>query len=151
MGLIETAIDITNNRIENDLKNRIQDILRSYRNFWDPFGELLQNSVDAINRRYKIYNDESFYLYNKFDHIDINTEEKQEYRGKILIEIWPNESRLVVSDNGVGIEKEKIEKIVLPEGTDKKKGREYGYKGKGLTYVAFISDEFDIKTKFFFE
>lgn len=149
MGLIETAIDVSNKRIEDDLKNRVQDILRSYRNFWDPFGELLQNSIDAINRRYRIYNDETFYMYDEFKDLDISTEEKQEYRGKILIEVYPNEKKLIIFDNGVGIKKEKIERIILPEGTDKKRGKEYGYKGKGLTYLAFISDEFDIKTKFF--
>lgn len=150
MSLIETAKYVSNNKIEEDLKNRIQDILRCYRNFWDPFAELLQNSVDSINRRYRIYNDEEFYLYDTYrENFDGEIKVDESYKGKIKIEVWPEEQIISISDNGVGIEKEKIEKIVLPEGTDKKKGKEYGYKGKGLTYVAFISDKFDIKTRFF--
>lgn len=152
MGLLQTAKGISDSKIEQDLKNRIQDILRCYRNFWDPYGELLQNSVDSINRRYRIYNDEQFYLYNQVRqerNIDIDSDES--YRGKILIEIWPHEKKITIKDNGTGIENEKIEKIILPEGTDKKRGKEYGYKGKGLTYAAFISNSFQLSTRYFLE
>lgn len=152
MGLLETAKGISNSKIEQDLKNRIQDILRCYRNFWDPYGELLQNSVDSINRRYRIYNDEQFYLYNQIrEERNIELDSDESYTGKILIEVWPHERKIRLSDNGTGIEKEKIEKIILPEGTDKKRGKEYGYKGKGLTYAAFISTAFKLETKYFLD
>lgn len=128
---------------ESEIKTRIQDILRSYRNPWDTFSELIQNSVDAINRRFRIMNDPDFYLYEELEDI----ENANEYTGKIFIEVFPDKKTIRISDNGTGIEDTKILSMLLPEGTDKKKGKEYGYKGKGLTYVAFSSNKFSIKTK----
>lgn len=148
MGLLDSARNIVGGRLESDLRNRIQDVVRSYRYFWDPLGELLQNSVDAINRRHGVMNDPNHYLHQSLrQQFEIHTD--MSYKGRILIEIWPAERKLKVSDNGVGIPRDEIERLLLPEGTNKLKGKEYGYKGKGLTYVAFASQVFKLKTKFF--
>jgi len=45
--------------------------------------------------------------------------------------------------------KQDIENFLLPEGTDKQVGQEYGFKGYGLTYAAFISDQVDIISSHF--
>ena len=97
---------------ESEIKTRIQDILRSYRNPWDTFSELIQNSVDAINRRFRIMNDPDFYLYEELENIDT------EYMGKIYIEVFPYSRTIRISDNGTGIEDTKILSMLLPEGTD---------------------------------
>lgn len=136
--------------IEKNVKSSIQDILRSYRNFWDPYAELLQNSVDAINRRYGLLNDPSYYLYDEIRK-KYNVYEETDYVGKILIEIWKDKRKIRISDNGTGIQKELVEEILQPEGTDKKRGKDYGYKGKGLTYAAFVSKSFSIQTQYFLE
>lgn len=146
MGLLEAARRVAEERLELDMRNRIQDTVRSYRHFWDPFSEMLQNSIDAINRRYGVLNDPHHYLYNTWRetyHVDPDPT----YSGKIIIEIWPEARTISVTDNGVGIPSDKIESLILPEGTDKKPGKEYGYKGKGLTYLAFVSDAFCLKSR----
>ncbi len=124
------------------LRRNVLDILRCYRNFWDPYAELLQNSVDAINRRYKMFTDSSFYLYSNTPDRDYS-----DFVGYILIEVCPSERIIKISDNGVGIENNKIGELILPDCSDKIRGKEYGYKGKGLTYAVYSSDSFSIKSK----
>lgn len=134
MSLIELAKESA----DLDVKRRIQDILRCYRNSWDVYAELLQNSVDAINRRQKI-----------IETVNADVVADNDYVGKILIEIYPTSKRVLICDNGTGIRKEKIQSMLLPEGTDKRPGEEYGYKGKGLTYAVFASKSFDIITRYY--
>lgn len=148
MSLVNVAHEMNEDHLEVDLRNRIQDTVRSYRHFWDPLSELLQNSVDSINRRHCIYNVPSHYLYDQY-HSAFEIDIEPNYKGEILIEFWKDDKRIRISDNGTGIAAEKIERILLPEGSDKVRGKEYGYKGKGLTYSAFVSQKFKLITKFF--
>ena len=148
MGIYDSIRDNYNSECDITARRNIQDIVRSYHHFWDPFSELIQNSVDAINRRYRILNDPYFYLYDIYrEKNDLPNDPN--YTGKILIEVWPSEKRLKVSDNGTGIQNERICKLMCPDCSDKRKGQEYGYKGKGLTFASFITKRFCIMTKFF--
>lgn len=147
MPLLESAKLVAENRLEPDLRNRIQDIVRSYRHFWDPLAEPLQNSVDAINRRYGVLNDPDHYLYEEWRR-KYTIEPDPSYTGKILIELRPEIRKVSIFDNGAGIPKDRIEYLLLPEGSDKRRGKDYGYKGKGLTYVAFASESFMLRTQF---
>ncbi len=132
-------------------RRNIQDIVRSYRNFWDPFGELLQNSVDAINRKERMLHDPTFYLYDENVARDYVVKNPEPYVGDILIEVWPKEKRFQISDNGTGMKVDAITDMLCPDSSDKRKGQEYGYKGKGLTYAAFISQCAKIRTRYFLE
>lgn len=133
---------------EHDLRSEVQEIVRSYRHSWDIYSELVQNSVDAINRKFNVLNDENYYLYNEFrsryGHIDPDPD----FRGKLEI-IWDKDKNtLTIRDNGIGMEQDRMESYLLPKGSGKSIGKDYGFKGYGFTFATFISEEVKIKSKF---
>lgn len=151
MSLIETARAqfARTEAVEKTLRKDIQEIVRAYRHSWDVYSELIQNSVDAINRRHALLNDPESFLYSSDGPEEVAATSAQDYRGRIKIRVDISASSIEVYDNGVGIPFEKIESFLLPKGGDKLIAREYGFKGFGLTFVAFISTEFSIVSRFF--
>jgi len=105
--------------------------------------------VDSINRNYRILNDPSFYLYDEYRdrYEDISADET--YTGEIKIIVDVENLEIVIKDNGIGIKRSDLESCLLPEHTDKEIGSEYGFKGYGLTFAAFISNYISIKSKYF--
>lgn len=104
------------------IRKSIRGIDDSYNNFWDIIAELVQNSVDAINK---------------------TTEKK----GSIKIIINSPKKSIQVIDTGIGIEKDKIPILLTPFSTDKEEDKEtIGEKGVGLKFVLFESDNFIMKT-----
>lgn len=104
------------------IRKSIKGIEDSYNNFWDIIAELVQNSVDAINK----------------------TEER---KGSIKIIINAHKRSIQVIDTEIGIEKEKIPVLLTPFFTDKEDDKEtIGEKGVGLKFVLFSSDNFIMKT-----
>jgi len=104
----------------------VAEIVRSYRHSWDVLGELAQNAVDAIQRHAR-------------------TADK-DYEGQISIEIDSEKFEVVVKDNGCGLSPEQIPVALIPSGSFKRLGKDYGYKGYGLTFVCFSSQRFEIET-----
>ena len=147
MALLEKALTRASDpdAVERRTKEQIEEVVRAYRHSWDVYSELLQNSVDAINRRFRILNDPNFYLYDNY-RLNIDLQPDEAYRGKIHISIDIPNKTIQVYDNGVGIPREKIEEFLLPTGGDKKVTQEYGFKGYGLTFIAFISEEFRLES-----
>ena len=106
----------------NSIRKSIKGIDDSYNNFWDILAELIQNSVDAINKKF-------------------------EKKGKIEIEIDSLNKSIRIYDDGVGIEKEKIPVLLSPFSTDKENDLgSIGEKGVGLKFVIFQSNDFKMKT-----
>jgi hypothetical protein len=136
-------------KIRERVKEQIREILRAYRHSWDVYSELIQNSIDAINRRFRLLNDPDFYLYHDFREKFPDVEPETNYVGNLRIRINVPNREIEISDNGVGIPPEKITDFLLPEGGDKKIGKEYGFKGYGLTYVSFLSQSFYLATRVF--
>lgn len=151
MSLIEKAKQRFASRaeVESNLRNDIQEIVRAYRHSWDIYSELIQNSIDAINRRHMLLNDPESFLYTDLgkESIEINT--APDYRGRIKLRIDIPANTITIYDNGVGIPANRVEDFLLPKGGDKVLGRDYGFKGFGLTFVAFISEEFSITSRYF--
>jgi hypothetical protein len=147
-----SLVDIYRTRVSEDVEARLKDktkeIVRCYRHSWDIFSELVQNAVDAINRRYRILNDPDFYLYDEYRRA-YGTIADQTYEGLINIRVDVANKVLEVEDNGVGIEPENLGRFLLPEETGKVLGQEYGFKGYGLTFAAFISQRMYLKSKHF--
>ncbi len=109
------------------IRSNIERIISSYRHVWDIYTELLQNSADAI--------------------IECFGEEKIS-QGKIQLEIEPNERKITIIDNGVGIEESEISKIIVT-GKSLKRERntgKFGFMGYGFTFVAFQSDYLKIES-----
>ena len=104
-------------------RRSVAEIIRSYRHSWDIFSELIQNSVDAINRK---------------------GEHDPRFEGSIKIKIDSASRTLSISDNGIGIPASKLAQILAPGESLKKMGKDYGYKGYGLTFVCFVSKHFTI-------
>lgn len=149
MSLLETYQ--THFSKEELLKAEIKEIVRSYRHSWDIFSELIQNSIDAINRKFLVLNDPAYDLYTDYRSTYGPIEPNMNFRGKITI-VWDaDKHELAMSDNGIGIEADKVGKFILPKGTGKRVGYDYGFKGYGLTFATFISCSFDLRTKFLFE
>jgi hypothetical protein len=151
MSVLERAADRSSNPdiVEKRIRKRITEVVRAYRHSWDVFSELIQNSIDSINRRYKVLNDPDFYLYDHIREQYDDIESDPSYEGKIKIIVDVDKNILTIKDNGTGIEKENLEDFLLPESTDKVAGTEYGFKGYGLTFAAFISKELSIRSKHF--
>ena len=113
------------------LKREIENILSSYVGWFDPFGELIQNALDAVEAR--------------------TADEKSagtglDYQPKIDIRINLDDNSLTVTDNGVGLDNEKFEQFLAPNFSFKT-GDTRGHKGVGATYVAYGFNYMRVSTK----
>ncbi len=115
----------------NAVKREIKNILDSYVGWFDPFCELIQNSLDAVEEREKE-----------------EEEEEPNYTPEIFIRINLLDNKLTVSDNGVGLDEAKFKQFLAPSFSfkSKKKGSR-GHKGVGATYLAYGFDYMRISTK----
>ncbi|WP_298905567.1 ATP-binding protein [uncultured Aliiroseovarius sp.] len=109
-------------------KRSIHSILHSYVGWYDPFAELIQNALDAVDKR----------------------AQKEEFSKKINIIINEKENQITVSDNGVGLDESAFYKFLAPHESFKEKG-ERGSKGVGATFLAYGFNyiRIDTKTKHF--
>ena len=111
----------------SQIRSNIERIISSYRHIWDIYTELLQNSADAIIEQFG---------------------EENISQGKIELEINPDERRIKIIDNGVGIEESAISKILVT-GKSLKRERnvgKFGFMGYGFTFVAFQSEYLQIES-----
>lgn len=105
------------------LKREIDNILSSYVGWYDPFCELIQNALDAVEAR-------------------VASEKAAgtaaAYPPKIDIRIDLDDNSLTVTDNGIGLDKEKFEQFLAPNFSFKSRSsKTRGHKGVGATYVAY--------------
>ncbi|MDO5516189.1 MAG: ATP-binding protein [Clostridium sp.] len=112
---------------KEQIRSNISRIISSYRNVWDIYVELIQNSADAI--------------IDKFGYEQIHI-------GKIKLEVDTVKRRLVIIDNGAGIPTECLSKILVTGASIKreKDSGKYGFMGYGFTFVAFQSEYIKIST-----
>lgn len=113
------------------LKREIGNILSSYVGWYDPFAELIQNALDAVDAR-KV--------------IETAGGVKTDYEPRISIIIDLQENSLTVSDNGIGLDEEKFRQFLAPNFSFKS-GATRGHKGVGATYVAYGFNYMRISTK----
>src|SRR5882762_7729648 len=109
------------------VRSNIERIIASYRHLIDIFAELIQNSTDAIIDKFG------------FAHME---------QGNISLEVWPNERKLAVRDNGVGIAEPDLSSVLV-NGKSLKRERNtgrYGFMGFGLTFVGFQTVYFKIES-----
>ena len=76
----------------SSVKREIRNILNSYVGWYDPFCELIQNSLDAIDKR----------------------KEKEEFDGEIHITINLMKNTISVTDNGIGFKESEYMKFLAP-------------------------------------
>ncbi|AEH01414.1 ATP-binding protein [Lacinutrix sp. 5H-3-7-4] len=103
-----------------EIRKSINDIEDSYNNDWDILAELCQNSVDAIRK-------------------------KNPPKGLISLEIDSINRSIIIQDNGIGINPERLPILLAPFSTDKENDEtSIGEKGVGLTFVLFSCNDFKI-------
>ncbi len=98
----------------------------SYVGWFDPFCELIQNALDAVEERNRLH---------EKGYIPLVT---------ILIDLQKN--RVAVTDNGIGFEEQQYTKFLAPNFSFKS-GKTRGHKGVGSTYLAYGFNYIQISTK----
>ena len=76
----------------NAVKREIRNILDSYVGWFDPFCELIQNSLDSLDERLQL--------------------REKDYEPRIGITIDIQNNSILVSDNGTGLSREKYEQFL---------------------------------------
>lgn len=113
------------------LRREITNILSSYVGWYDPFCELIQNALDAVEAR---------------NAAEVAAGTEASYQPRISIRIDLDDNSLTVSDNGIGLDKEKFEQFLAPNFSFKS-GNTRGHKGVGATYVAYGFNYMRVTTK----
>jgi hypothetical protein len=111
-------------------RREIQNILSSYVGWYDPFCELIQNALDAVDHR-------------AIDESDSGNS----FEPTVRVIIDQIENRLTVSDNGVGMNQDEFRKFLAPNFSFKEETKERGHKGVGATYLAYGFNHLRVHTK----
>jgi hypothetical protein len=109
-------------------KREIKNILKSYVGFFDPFCELIQNALDAVDLR-------------------ANQLKDPDYIRKVKIEINLQKNELTVIDTGIGFSEAQFKTFLSPSISFKNSKTTRGNKGVGATYLAYGFNNLQIETK----
>ena len=108
-------------------RKEIEGLLISYTGFFDLFSELIQNALDAVDRRAQA--------------------EQNSYKPKIWITLNLSENSVKIVDNGMGFTKEQFYSFLSPNISYKSSGKDRGNKGVGATYLAYGFNHLEFGTK----
>lgn len=111
---------------EGALKDSIHSILRCYTGFFDIFSELIQNALDATEKKAK---------------------EVEDYTPKIWIDLNIEKGSVRVTDNGCGMNLKEFKYCFRPSITFKKGQNLRGNKGVGATFLAYGYNFIHLQTK----
>lgn len=113
----------------SELRLHVEKLFDSYHaTDVDFIAENVQNAVDALEEKF-------------------SGEDSIDTQPKIEIEINTEENIFTIRDNGKGLSEEVISKIGKPVNSDKDQGSARGYKGVGLSFAAWTSENFKFATK----
>ena len=107
----------------------IRNILKSYTGYYDLFSELMQNALDAVERR-------------------IREEKSTEYKPKIWVRINLQEPSVTVVDNGCGMQLAQFKSFLGPNLSFKDGETTRGNKGVGATYLGYGFNYLEAATKY---
>jgi len=107
-------------------KRELKNILSSYVGWYDPFCELIQNSLDSLELRLK--------------------KGEKGYEPTIWITVDIQDNSLLVTDNGVGLNEDEFKQFLCPD-ISFKSGNTRGHKGVGATYIAYGFNYIQVATK----
>lgn len=109
-------------------KREIKNILKSYVGMYDSFSELIQNAMDAVDKRAVF-------------------EGGNEYEKKLWLVIDLSENSFLITDNGIGLNQKEFESFLAPNISFKDGGTTRGNKGVGATYIGYGFDYLKFGTK----
>jgi hypothetical protein len=108
-------------------KREIRNILKSYTGYYDLFSELIQNALDAVEKR--------------------SAENINGYQPTIVITIDISENSVSVTDNGCSMSLQQFKRFLKPNFSFKDGPATRGSKGVGATYLAFGFNHLRVATK----
>ncbi len=109
-------------------RREITNILRSYTGYYDLFSEILQNALDAIEKRLE--------------------EGAKNYDPKITISIDLKDNTVEITDNGCSMDLEQLKQFLRPNFSFKSGGASRGSKGVGATYLGYGFNYLRISTRY---
>lgn len=119
--------DLDESWLEIERKRQIKNIVKSYSGWFDPFSELIQNALDALDARIKSSEDD--------------------YKAKLYITIDLGDNHFTVTDNGIGLEEVNFKSCLRPNTSFKPETQTRGNKGVGATFLAYGYNYLQIGTK----
>lgn len=108
-------------------RRQIENILKSYTGYYDLFSELIQNSLDAVEKRI--------------------AERDASYDPNLFIRIDQSEQEISVTDNGCGMSETEYKNFLRPNYSFKDVTMFRGCKGVGATYLAYGFNYMQVATK----
>jgi len=108
-------------------KREIRNILKSYTGYYDLFSELLQNALDAVEKR--------------------SGEHEPNYSPAIWIKIDLADESVSVTDNGCAMSTSQFKQFLKPNRSFKDGVNSRGNKGVGATYLAYGFNYLEVGTK----
>lgn len=133
---MDSAMPTDSNLLWANQQSQVRSVLDSYHGKLDGLIEAIQNSVDAVEKRWsKIA-------------FDADSSGEDEIP-RIRIELNFDENSIGVLDNGIGIEANSLPSLLRPFFSDKRVSKEAtrGHKGVGTTLLAYGHAKFEIHTK----
>lgn len=109
-------------------RREIRNILKSYTGYYDLFSELIQNALDAVERRL--------------------LEKEENYLPHLWVRIDLGKSEVAVTDNGCGMSESEFRQFLRPNFSFKHADNTRGSKGVGATYLAYGFNHVEVATRF---
>ena len=109
-------------------KRANKNILKSYVSSYDPFSELIQNAMDAVDIRFTKLRESN-------------------YKKQICISINLQNNVFSITDNGIGFNESEFKSFLAPNTSFKDGTKTRGQKGVGSTYIAFGFNYLQLGTK----
>jgi hypothetical protein len=125
---LQTSTDVGSEIISAGQKRQIANILKSYVGNYDAFSELIQNAMDAVDRRRRELG-ELLYEPNLWLTVDLK------------------ENSFSITDNGIGFKEQEFKSFLAPNISFKDGKKTRGSKGVGATYIAYGFDYLQFGTK----
>jgi hypothetical protein len=107
-------------------KREISNILKSYTGYYDVFAELIQNALDAVEKR--LHTDDSI-------------------QGRVWVNIDLRAQSVEVTDNGCGMDLQQFRQFLKPNFSFKAGPGSRGSKGVGATYLGYGFNSLEISTR----
>ncbi|WP_212743408.1 ATP-binding protein [Shimia litoralis] len=123
---LEAADTVDANVLASAKKREIKNILKSYVSNYDPLSELIQNAMDAVEKRCRA---------------------EEDVIPKVQVNIDLTDNSIEVVDNGCGFEEAEFKAFLAPSISFKSGGETRGNKGVGVTYIAYGFNDLTIRTK----
>lgn len=122
-----TDVEAVDRTVFEEATQRIVlNILKSYTGYFDVFSELIQNALDAI---------------------DLARKTEPDKPGRLWIAIDVPEGKVVVSDNGIGMDERQVRYCFRPSVSFKSRRESRGHKGVGATFLAYGFTNIHVHTK----